>query len=437
MPPPRNSGSTGQFLPLRGVKVLSFELAYSLPAGTRTLAELGAEVVRVGGPSRDNAYVGVVDGVYLSKTCVGIDLKHHDGLAVAKHLVTNADVVCSNFVPGVMERLGLGSEEIARLNPPAIILQLSGYGSPGPWSGYPAFGPSTEAAGGMNQLMGRDPDPPVRVGSGVFSDQLAGRFAALSLLAALERRKRTGEGCYIDLSMAEAISTVIGHTVLAAALGESEQRLGNRDRDFAPQGVYRAAGEDEWVAITVKDDKQWEALVELVGDPGLTGPDLTTVGGRQLKHDTIDAAIEAWTVRFDRHWLAQRLQESGIAAAPVQTSRDPLFDSHLAQRGAFRSVGHERPLLGYAAHPHLATPWGVDGYKRSGLADLRRLGADNVLVLGQWLGMSPDEVHALEATGALIAPAEVPVDDRRSNFRDPDFGTQLGLPTEGGANEGA
>ncbi len=414
------------------MRVLSFEVAYSLPAGTRTLAELGAEVVRVAGPGRDSAYIGVVDGVYLSKTCVGIDLRHHDGLAVAKRLVSKADVVCSNFVPGAMERLGLGSEEIMRLNPSAIVLQLSGYGSPGPWSSYPAFGPSTEAAGGMNQLMGRDPDPPVRVGSGVFSDQLAGRFAALSLLAALERRQRTGEGCYIDLSMAEAISMVIGHTVLGAALGGPHQRLGNRDRDFAPQGVYRTVGEDEWIAITVKDDRQWEALVQLVGDPRLAGPELTTADGRQLNHDTIDAVIEAWTVTFDRQRLAQRLQESGIAASPVQKSRDPLFDSHLAERGVFRPVGHERPVLGYSAHPHLTTPWVADGHGRASLADMHFHGADNVPVLGEWLGMCSDEVHTLEATGALIAPGEVQVEDRQTNFRDADFGDQLGLPTDGG-----
>jgi len=431
---PHNLRRARQFLPLRGVRVLSFEVAYSLPAGTRTLAELGAEVVRVAGPGRDSAYIGVVDGVYLAKACVGIDLRHDDGLAVAKRLVARADVVCSNFVPGVMERLGLGSEEVARLNPSAIVLQLSGYGSPGPWSNYPAFGPSTEAAGGMNQLMGRDPDPPVRVGSGVFSDQLAGRFAALSLLAALERRHRTGDGCYIDLSMAEAISMVIGHTVLAAALSEPSERLGNRDRDFAPQGVYRTAGEDEWIAITVKDDRQWEAVAQLVGDPGFGSPELATVAGRHRNHDTIDAAFEAWTATFDRNELAQRLQEQGIAAAPVQKSRDPLFDPHLAARGVFRPVGHERPVLGYAAHPHPTTPWVAGGHERGSLTDMHFHGADNVPVLGDWLGMPPDEVHALEATGALIAPVEVQVEDRRTNSRDADFGDQLGLPTEGVTN---
>ena len=214
----QNTSSPRQFLPLKGIRVLAFEVAYSLPAGTRTLAELGAEVVRVAGPGRDSYYISVVDGVYMSKPCIGINLKDPEGLAIARQMAAKADVICSNFVPGVMERLGLGAEELRALNPSAIVMQLSGYGTPGPWSNYAAFGPSTEAAGGMNHLVGSPSGPPVRLGSGVFSDQLAGRFAALGLIAALEQRQRTGEGRYIDVSMSEAITLLVGETVVAAGL---------------------------------------------------------------------------------------------------------------------------------------------------------------------------------------------------------------------------
>lgn len=414
------------------MRVLSFEVAYSLPAGTRTLAELGAEVVRVAGPGRDSFYVGVVDGVFLSKPCIGINLKDPRGLQVARRLAAQADIVCSNFVPGVMERLGLGAADLMAADPRLIVLQLSGYGAPGPWSGYPAFGPSTEAAGGMNQLVG-DPDgPPVRIGSGVFSDQLGGRFAALALIAALEERQRTGRGRYIDLSMAEAISTLVGHTVLAAALGQHPRRRANRDRDFAPQGVYPASGEDEWIAITIRDEREWRALAATIGDRALQRPDLRDVAARHAAHDEIDAALARWTAQFPKDDLAERLQAMGIPCAPVQKNRDPLFDAHLRERGLFQSVEHERPILGFKAHPHPTTPWFADGHERHRLRDPHFHGADNLPVLGSWLGMPPEEVAALEDSGALIVLRDPVVEDRRTNYRDEDWAEQLGLePAEG------
>ncbi|MEO8540222.1 MAG: CoA transferase, partial [bacterium] len=420
----------GPFLPLKGVRVLAFELAYSLPAGTRTLAELGAEVVRVAGPARDSFYISVVDGVYFSKRCVGINLKSADGLAVAKQLVAKADVVCSNFVGGVMERLGLGYDVLAAINPSVINLQLSGFGSPGPWSGYPAFGPSTEAAGGMNQLIGMDPEPPIRIGSGVFSDQLGGRFAALALLAALEERQRSGKGRFIDLSMTEAISLLIGHTVVDAALGETPERLGNRDRDYAPQGVYRCGGEDDWIAISVKDDRQWAALA---GEMGAAAPagSFETLEDRRSAHDEIDEAIEGWTLGFEKDELAGRLQKLGVAAHGVAKSRDPLFDEHLRERGLFKTVTHDRPILGYDAHPHPTTPWFAAGFERVDLSSIRFHGADNEPVLADWLAMPPHEVAGLERSGALIAPTLVEVEDRRTGYRDADFDQQLGLGRTG------
>jgi len=416
------------FLPLRGVRVLAFEVAYSLPAGTRTLAELGAEVVRVVGPGRDSFYVGAVDGVYCSKTCLGLDLKSPGGLAIAMDLVRQADIVCSNFVGGVMERLGLGVAALKKLNPVAIVLELSGFGSPGPWSGYPAFGPSTEAAGGMNCLIGEDPGPPVRVGSGVFSDQLAGRFSALALIAALEERQRTGVGRVINLSMMEAISLLVGNTVADAALGIEPARLGNRDRDFAPQGIYRCRGEDDWLALSVRDDREWAALLREMGSAAPREESFATVEGRRAGYRRIDAAIEAWTAGFDKDELAAALQRRGIAAYGVAKSRDPLFDTHLRERGLFVDVRHERPILGYASHPHPTTPWRAAGHDRASLTDIHFHGHDNADVLGRWLGYDAARAAALEANGALIRLTGVEVEDRPTSYRDPDFAEQLGLP---------
>src|SRR5579883_2742348 len=225
------------WMPLRGVRVLAFEGAFSLPSGTRLLADLGAEVVRVGRPGGEyGSYIGVIDGIGLNKRSITVDLRTPEGNAVARRLVEKADMVCNNFTPRVMKQFGLDEPALRAIKPDLITLQLSGYGSPGPWQDFQAFGPSTEAAAGMNALMGMPADPPMRVGSGVFADQASGRFTAQALLDALEHRRRTGEGCCLDLSMTECIISLLGASIVyAARTGQAPARTGNRDPLAAPQ----------------------------------------------------------------------------------------------------------------------------------------------------------------------------------------------------------
>jgi crotonobetainyl-CoA:carnitine CoA-transferase CaiB-like acyl-CoA transferase len=421
------------YRPLRGIRVLSFEIAFSLPSGTRTLAELGAEVVRVAGPARPaGTYIAVIDGVFLSKPCVGINLRHEEGRAIARDLVAQADIVCQNFTPNVMAGFGLSPEDLLAVKPELIVLQLTGYGSPGPWADYPAYGPSTEATGGLNALMGDETDEPVRVGSGVFADQLSGRFATLAILAALERRQRTGKGEVIDLSMTESITTLLGGAIAGAHLSATRPaRLGNRDAAFAPQGVYPCGGDDQWIAISVKDDAQWTALVQFSGIGQFAASELKTAEGRRREHDDIDATLAAWTCRFDKDALAAKLQAQGIAAGPVRRPEDSHFDEHLAARGAFQRVEHEVPVISYTAHPHLANPWIADGFERAKLSDFRFTGADNRRVLKRWLGMPAADVRRLAKEGALLDVGELLVGDRNppaGTKVDADAGERLGLP---------
>lgn len=417
------------FLPLKGVRVLSFEVAYSLPAGTRTLAELGAEVVRVVGPGRaSTTFIGVVDGVFLSKPCLGLNLKHEDGLALAKQLVARADIVCSNFTPTVMPSFGLTPADLQAIRPGLIVLQLSGFGTPGPWANYPAYGPSTEAAAGINALMARETDPPVRIGSGVFADQLGGRFAALALLEALDHRNRTGEGKVIDISMAEALTTLTGHFVVEAQLtGKTAGRPGNRDYHYAPQGIYPCAGNDNWIAITCRTNKQWKRLVRVIGNRHLDDERFDSMDRRWANHDEIDTIISAWTREREKHALAALLQEEGIAAGSVHDVSDPLFDPQLQARGLFQEVEHTEPLLGFTAHPHPTTPWIADGFDRARLTDVRFGGADNTPILKKWLGLRKADVEALQESGALLKPVPYGVNKPNAIRVDPHYAEQLGL----------
>jgi crotonobetainyl-CoA:carnitine CoA-transferase CaiB-like acyl-CoA transferase len=460
------------YRPLRGVRVLTFEAAFSLPSGTRTLAELGAEVVQVGRPGQgDFGFIAWVDGAVLNKALVSLDLKCEEGVAVARRLALAADVVCNNFRPGVMKRYGLDYASLAAEKPGMIVLQLSGYGGPGPWEEFGAFGPSAEAVGGLWTATGRDGDPPMQAGSGVFADQLGGRYAAFAVLAALARRARTGEGQMLDLSMAESIALHLGERMLRAARDSAPPaRTGNRAEEIAPQGIYpckdeggRTTGKDEggrmkdeiaerddlhpssfrlhpsdqWVALSVLTTEQWRALRDLVADPLLADPALEDVAARRRRHDEIDAAIGAWARRHTKEEAATLLQERRIPAGPVQRVSDLPHDPQYRSRGSFQTMRHPRPMMGYAAHPHLTLAWQVEGRRRPIPAASDGPGADNRRILKRWLGMSAGEVRRLERSGALLPPRPLtlaaPAAPAFEGARiDPAFAERLGLPAAEG-----
>ena len=415
------------YKPLSGIKILSFELAFSLPAGTRALHDLGADVVRVSPPERQqDRYISVIDGVFHGKPCIAIDLTKEQGRDIALQLAMQADVVCNNFRPHVMAKYHLDEKRLRRAKPELICLQLSGYGTPGPWSDFPAFGPSTEAAGGMNRLMVDENETPFRISSGVFADQLSGRYAALAITAALQKRQESG-GATIDLSMTACITHLLGEAMTKASL---QQRMpefrGNRDPRFVPQGIYRTNGSDEWISISITSNDAWRRLCNLISNASLDP--FTTKQERWVNHDVIDNVITAWSKKWDKDDLTRLLQSHSIAAAPVRTVVDSALDAQFWARGALQWVRHRRAKLGYKTHPHPPLPWRVIGRRRRRLTDYRHTGQDNARVLRRWLGMQGDVVKELEAAGVLCGEPPLQLTQRpASRHRDPQHGTKLGL----------
>ena len=394
------------YRPLKGVRVLTFEAAVTLPAATRVMADLGAEVVQARRPGRavDN-FIATYDGTLINKQSMLIDLRMAEGRGLALRLAAQADVVCNNFTPRVMRGFGLDYDGLRAVREDLIVMQLSGYGTPGPWADYPAYGPSVEAAGGLNSLIGEDGEVPVRIGSGVFADQLAGRYATVALLAALVHRQRTGEGQYIDLSMYEGIVHIHGQDVMAAsASGPDPVRRGNRDPAIAPQGIYPSAGEQQWVAISVESDEQWRALR---GAIGLGDTSLDRVEARHERHDEIDEAIAAWTRRRSKHDAAELLQSRGVIAGPVQAPRDLAVDRGYIERGHFRPIRHREPIAGASWHPHLSQLPKINGARRAPLTEAHADGADNAAVLQRWLGLDAAEIRQLHESG--VTPTGLPL----------------------------
>lgn len=431
------------FRPLEGTRVLSFEAAASLPAGTRMLADLGADVVRIAErPASYPHHIRVFDSSLINKQSIRLDLKSDAGLALAKRLAAHADVVASNFRPPVMPRLGLSYEVLRELKPDLIVLQLSGYGTPGPWQDFPAYGPSVEAAGGMNAAMGERNEPPQRVGGGVFADTLGGRYAAMAIVAALLWRDQTGEGQWIDASMYEAIVSGVGDLVLEAAVtGRSPAKRGNRHDTWAPQGIYRCAGEDEWVAISVTSDAEWEALVSEVEDDRLGRAAFSSAEGRRAAHDEIDERIEAWARRRSKQQAAELLQSAGVPAGPVQKTSDLPVDPQYRARGFFQQVHHRQSLLGWQSHPHMTLPGRAIGHQRAPLSDHNPDGGTADAVLERWLGIDQREIDELRRVAAFGEAAQIMPEGvetswfgGRSARSDADFAERLELePPEGPA----
>jgi benzylsuccinate CoA-transferase BbsF subunit len=423
-----------RYRPLRGVRVLAFEVVAALPAATRMLADLGAEVLRVVSPERGGSLVERLDNVHTNKSTVVVDLRLHEGRELAKRLATRADIVCSNFRPRVLPSYGLDYDSLRALKSDIIVLQLSGYGTPGPWQEFPAYGPSIEAAAGLNALLGEPDEPPQKLGSDVYADYVSGRFAVLALLGALDRRRRTGEGQYIDLSMYESLAHLLGDALLtAAATGEPIPRLGNRDAAIAPQGIYPCAGPDEWLAVSVATDDQWRALRDLIGHPCLTDPCLERLEERRRRHDAIDAGLADWTRRHDKETAARLLQARGIPAGPVAKASDVPFDPQHAHRGFFTMVRHTEPVAERAAHPHTTLPWIVEGSPRPELIEAPQGDREARRILKAWLGMTARDVRRLREAGALRDPAP-PRGEWRTVVKgpggpvDPDYAERLGLP---------
>jgi crotonobetainyl-CoA:carnitine CoA-transferase CaiB-like acyl-CoA transferase len=407
-PPTQDRVGAGIFA---GLKILEFGSGAAGPLVTRPFVEQGATVVRVESARRPDflrALPGAnpfgLDGspmfvlLNAGKRSVRLDLTKPEGLALARRLVAWADVVTENFAPGVMARLGLDAEDARRARPELVWLSNCLFGQTGPQRHYPGFGGQGAAIAGFNALTGW-PDREALGPYGTITDSLAPRFGALLVAAALLERLRSGRGAYLDLSQIEAGVYCLSEAVVrASANGEVASRLGNRDPDAAPHGIYPCAGEDRWIAIAVLSDAEWRALAGAMGSPSWAADArLSTLAGRLARQDELDAALSAWTRGLEAYTLMEQLQAAGVRAGVVQTFDDLLRDPQLAARGHFRKLRHahlgelefEHSGLRLADHPPRLEAPGPN------------LGEHDTEVLGGILGLGAEEIERLVREGVV------------------------------------
>ena len=398
---------------LSGLKVLDFMWVIAGPLFTRMLADYGATVIKVesgerldpvrgSAPLKDGEPGMETSALFASfnagKLGVTIDPGHPAGREVILDLVRWADVVTESFSPKAMKSWNLDYSVLREVNPSLIMLSSCLMGQWGPRSMVPGYGNMASALAGFNDLTGW----PDRAPAGPFlayTDTISPRIMAASLLAALDHRRLTGEGQHIDVSQAEAAIHLLAPAILDyEANGRIWRRMGNRDLELCPHGVYPARGDDRWVAIACQSDAAWRSLCEVMGlDAVGKDPHLATSEGRRRRADELDNLVSDWTRSREERALESVLIAAGVAAHVVQNSAECEADPQLRDRGHFQAVSHPsvRKLVIEASRFRLArTPAGIG---RAG----PELGEHNYRVLEEILGYDAERIANVLASGAM------------------------------------
>ena len=408
---------------LHGVRVIDLTRVWAGPHATRVLADMGAEVIHVSsrklvGPATVSAETARILGVYpddepgerhwnrnsqtndlaRNKFDVTLELDIPEGLSLLRRLVAVSDVVVENFSPRVMPRFGLDYPRLRELNPAIILCSMPGYGSQGPYRGFISYGTNLDPASGLASLMGYPGETPHMSGN-AYPDPVAGLFAVGAILTALYHQRATGEGQYIDLSQAEAATALLGEVSLGARLnGVVPSRNGNRHPRQAPHGCYPCRGDDAWVAIAVRDEGEWRAFADVLGQPAWCAePRYATLSGRQEHHEELDRHIADWTLQRQAHDVMQELQGAGVPAGVVVNAEQLVNDPHLAAREFFWGIDH--PEAG--ARRYAGQPVGMSATPARVHRPAPCLGQHNEQVLRGLLGLSADELDVLREKGVI------------------------------------
>lgn len=406
-------------LALDGVKVVEFAVFAAGPMVGKHLGEQGATVVHVESRSRPDGFrvhyppykdnkpglnrTGSFAIFNDSKYGVTLNLKSPRGVEVAKKLVAWADVLIENFVPGVMERLGLGYDAVRAVNPSVVYLSSCNMGQTGPKASQRGFGSQMTSGSGFTHLAGYPGEDPVLL-FGPYIDFVAVGFGLIAVLAALDYRRRIGRGQYIDLAQHETGLQFIQPALLDYEVNQHVMtRNGNRAQTVAPHNAYpcqrdRSRGDaSQWCAIAVYSDAEWCTLCQIANHPDWAkDARFATNESRKKNEEELDRVIAQWTLECDARELMEKLQAAGIEAGVVNDLGDLFSDPQLKHRNIWRRLPHaELEEFDYEAPPYLLS---------ESPAELRPsplLGQHNRYVYGELLGMSEEEIAQLEKEGVI------------------------------------
>ena len=392
---------TAAKLPLEGVRIVDLSMGWAGPTATRHMADLGAEVIKVEACQYPDWWRGVdnrpivLEQVLYEKSAwfnilnrnkrgVTLDLTVPDGVRLLKELVQGAEAVVENYSVDVLPKLGLDYTALRQVNPSLVMVSMPAFGASGPWRDCRAYGSTLEQASGLPSVSGPADGPPM-MNHIAYGDAIGGLNAAAALLVGLLHRRRTGEGQHIDLSQVECMLPLVAPWLIEqSATGKVAPRLGNRHPTYRPHGIFRAAGDDQWILVTATSDAMRRSLCHVIGRD-------------DLADDAIEAAVEDWTSTRGADAAMQALQQAGVAAGVVRSPLALLDDPQLRARGFWQFV--ERAFVG--RHPQPSPPYREAGAPYAVRGAAPTLGQHNGDVLADRLGLSAIEIARLEAAGVI------------------------------------
>ena len=399
---------------LRGIRIADFTWAGAGPFCTKVFSDFGAEVIKVesssrvdpvrsGGPYKDGVPGINRSGYFASrnsgKKSISLDLKSEEGKKLALRLIQESDVVTNNFGPGVMQRLGLGYDDVKKIKPDIIHLSMPMYGQEGPLASLLGVGMTISAVSGLLWLTAYGPNDPVGPGTH-FPDHAANPYhAAFAILGALRYRRQTGRGMRIDLAQVESTINFVGPAVVEyGTTGQEPVQTGNRSVADAPHNLFKCSGDDAWCAIAVQDNDQWLALATVMQNTELLQDQTLRNSENRLKRiDDIEARVASWVATQTATDVVQILQQAGVPSSIVARSKDLLTDNpHLAERGYWQQIDH--PEVGETTFT--SPPYLIDG-KRLELKRPPLIGEHTEMVLRDILGCDTQEIARLKAEGIL------------------------------------
>lgn len=387
--------------PLAGVKVIDFTRVYSGPYCTMLLADLGAEVIKIekkGTGDDTHWFAPRKDGesgyfTYLNrnKKSIALDLKAPESVEIVKDLAKWADIVVENFSPGVVDRLGVGYEDLKKVNPKIIYGSISGFGQTGPYKKKPAYDVVCQAMGGFMALTGEKGGKPYKLGPSIV-DASAGIHMAFALMVALYYRDQTGVGQFIDVGMMDtAFSTLENFVVTKSLMGEAPSRNGNANLGSAPFNSYKT--KDGYVTIAVANNSLFDKLTKVMDRRDLFEAEKYKENHlRKQNEDELNAEVEKWTSQFNTAEVVEMLDEVSVPVGPILGVDELLEDPHLKERGMLVDIPH--PLLGTLTYPGNPLKFSETSELCFEAAPL--LGEHKDYILKDILGMDEEGVKALE-----------------------------------------
>ncbi|GAC1460454.1 MAG: CaiB/BaiF CoA-transferase family protein [Ktedonobacteraceae bacterium] len=395
--------------PLVGLRVLELGTLIAGPFTTRLLAEFGAEVIKVetpgeGDPLRSWRYVDKRTNTSLwwylqsrNKKLITLNLKHPEGLSLAKRLLTECDMLVENFRPGTLEKLGLGPEVLHALHPRLIVVRVSGFGQTGPSRDQPGFGSVGESMGGIRYITGEPGHPPVRSNISM-GDSLTALYAVIGALMALHARDQQGKGQVVDVALYEAVFSLLESTLPEYDVaGLVRQPSGSALPGIAPSNTYLCK-DDSYVVIGGNGDAIFKRLMRLIHLPELADdPRYRTNKERAENSAELDSLIGNWTKQYPLREVLHHLEEASIPAGPIYSIADIAHDEQYKAREMILSAEIEG--IGSVAMPGLVpklseTPGAIEWYGGA-------VGAHNQEVYGKLLGLSSEEIEHLVRQGVI------------------------------------